>query len=40
MNETEDVCQEVREAMRHEREEVAEFKDEEGKVGLERSPES
>lgn len=39
-NETEDVRREVREAMRREREEVAEFKGEEGKVGLERSPES
>ena len=39
-NETEDVRCEVREAMKHEREEVAELKDEEGKIGLERSPES
>ena len=39
-NETEDVRREVREAMKHEREEVAELKDEEGKIGLERSPES
>jgi len=39
-NETEDVRREVNEAMKHEREEVAELKGEEGKVGLERSPES
>ena len=39
-NETEDVHQEVREAMRCKREEVAKFKGEEGKVGLEHSPES
>lgn len=39
-NETEDVRHEVREAMKKEREELAEFKGEEGKVGLERSPES
>jgi len=40
VNETEDVHREVSEAMKHEREEVAELKGEEGKVGLERSPES
>jgi len=39
-NETEDVRRKVNEAMKHEREEVAELKGEEGKVGLERSPES
>ena len=39
-NETEDVRREVREAMKQEGEELAEFKGEEGKVGLERSPET
>ena len=39
-NETAEVRREVKEAMIHEREGVAEIKDDEDKVGLDRSPES
>ena len=39
-NETAEVRREVKEAMIHEREGVAEMKGDEDKVGLDRSPES
>lgn len=39
-NETEEVRREVRDEIKREREEIAEIKGEDGKVGLERSPES